>query len=96
MKLQKLPAHYPSLSMAERREVRQQYQIEQNGLCSHCGERLDECPSRDVLRLKVNKRLFPKFFFNWPIHLHHNHGTGMTIGAVHAVCNAVLWQYYGE
>jgi hypothetical protein len=30
------------------------------------------------------------------VHLHHSHETGMTIGAVHARCNAVLWQYHGE
>jgi hypothetical protein len=28
--------------------------------------------------------------------LHHCHQTGLTIGAVHAKCNAVLWQYHGE
>lgn len=32
----------------------------------------------------------------YPVHLHHDHKTGLTIGAVHAKCNAVLWQYYGE
>ncbi|AGI61771.1 hypothetical protein VCO139_0016 [Vibrio phage VCO139] len=41
-------------------------------------------------------KLFPKNMFQYPIHLHHDHNTGMTIGAVHARCNAVLWEYYGE
>jgi hypothetical protein len=40
--------------------------------------------------------LFPKNFLKWPVHLHHSHDTGMTIGAVHSYCNAVLWQYHNE
>ena len=35
-------------------------------------------------------------FFKWPVHLHHCHDTGMTTGAVHCYCNAVLWQYPGK
>jgi hypothetical protein len=31
-----------------------------------------------------------------PIHLQHDHDTGLTEGAVHAYCNAVLWQYEGR
>jgi len=46
--------------------------------------------------LLIKKSLFPRGFFGYPIHLHHSHDTGMTIGAVHAHCNAVLWQYEGE
>jgi hypothetical protein len=30
------------------------------------------------------------------IHLQHCHKTNMTEGAVHAYCNAVLWQYEGK
>ena len=41
-------------------------------------------------------RLFPESFFKYPVHLHHSHDTGKTIGAVHAYCNAVLWEYYGQ
>lgn len=46
--------------------------------------------------MTVNMKLFPPNFFKHPVHLHHDHQTGMTIGAVHNHCNAVLWQYYGE
>ena len=42
---------------------------------------------------KINWKLFPKFFLVHPIHLQHNHETNMTEGAVHAYCNAVMWQY---
>jgi hypothetical protein len=31
-----------------------------------------------------------------PVHLQHSHVTGLTEGAVHAFCNAVLWQYEGR
>ena len=37
--------------------------------------------------------LFPENFLKAPIHLQHNHNTGMTEGAVHNYCNAVMWQY---
>lgn len=90
------PVDYAKLTPQERKSVREQYVKEQNGLCHHCGAPLNEDPPHDVLRKWVNKRLFPPNFFKYPIHLHHNHDTGMTIGAVHCYCNAVLWQHYGE
>ena len=91
-----LPINYDSLTPAERRMVRERYVEIQNGLCAHCHRPLSLEASESVMSLKINARLFPKNFFNWPIHLHHCHNTGMTIGAVHCNCNAVLWQYYGE
>jgi len=45
---------------------------------------------------QINENLFPPKFLNWPVHLHHDHKTGMTVGAVHSHCNAVLWQYHNE
>ena len=45
---------------------------------------------------KINWKLFPPFFLRFPIHLQHNHDTNMTEGAVHAYCNAVMWQYEGR
>lgn len=91
-----LPVDYTKLTQPQRREVRLQYITHQNGKCSHCDEPLDGPPSGEVQTAWVNRRLFPPSFFNHPIHLHHSHRTGMTIGAVHARCNAVLWQYHGE
>jgi hypothetical protein len=44
----------------------------------------------------INQILFPKSFFKYPVHLHHCHKTGLTLGAVHHYCNAYLWQYLGE
>lgn len=92
----KLPVDYNSLTPFERRDVRNQYVEEQNGKCWFCKAQLISDPSDAVVNKKINRKLFPKNFFKWPIHLHHNHDTGMTIGAVHAKCNAVLWQYYNE
>lgn len=91
-----LPVNYNELSPQQRRDVRNQYVEEQNGLCKHCFAPLDGDPPPAILRKWVNKRLFPPNFFKYPVHLHHNHDTGMTIGAVHCYCNAVLWQHYGE
>ena len=92
----KLPVNYNKLSPEQRRDVRTEYVGLQNGLCYHCKGSLDDDPPQEILAKKVNKKLFPKNFFKWPEHLHHNHDTGMTIGTVHAFCNAVLWQYHGE
>jgi len=93
----KLPADYNALSPYWRRQVREQYVRLQNGNCCHCGKPLNKKP-QDVMNENppVNRSLFPVGFFKWPVHLHHNHTTGATIGAVHCYCNAVLWQYHGE
>jgi hypothetical protein len=66
----------------------------------HCGRSLKGPstydPSVNDKAPKIDASLFPPTMFKYPVHLHHNHVTGMTIGAVHALCNAVLWQYLGE
>lgn len=91
-----LPVNYSNLHWKERREVRKQYVSEQFGNCAHCKELLSGKPSTEVMMKKLNLGLFPEGFLENPIHLHHCHKTGMTIGAVHAYCNGVLWQYHGE
>jgi hypothetical protein len=91
-----LPTDYTKLSSKERKEVREQYVNEQDGLCPVCNESLDGSPRIDILNTKINLKLFPPGFLKNPIHLQHCHKTGMTEGAVHAKCNAVLWQYYGK
>jgi len=87
------PKDYTSLTGLERRMLRYQYVVAQRERCYHCKAFLYEgsADTRDV-----NPKLFPKGFFDHPVHLHHDHETGMTIGAVHAHCNAVLWQYHGK
>lgn len=92
----KLPVNYNDISFSTRRLVREEYIKIQDGKCCYCQEPIDDKPSKEVLKKKIDKSLFPDTFFKWPIHLHHCHKTGMTIGAVHNKCNAVLWQYFGE
>ena len=89
----KLPVNYDELHPYKRKEVREEYVKIQKGKCAHCEGLLTE-PSK--VKANINIDLFPINFFGHPIHLHHCHTTGMTIGAVHNKCNAYLWQYLGE
>lgn len=91
-----LPVKYKDLNPKEKKLVREKYVELQGGKCYHCGQPLDKNPCSSVRCLKVDKTLFPPGFFRWPVHLHHSHETGLTLGAVHCYCNAVLWQYHGE
>ena len=91
-----LPANYKRLSRAERKEVRQAYIEKQKGLCYFCHGPLNKKPDKEVTEKRIDWDLFPDGFLKNPVHLHHSHETGLTLGAVHAYCNAVLWQYYGE
>jgi hypothetical protein len=88
-----LPVYYDKLTQRERASVRAQYVREQEGLCYHCKQELNLSPN---MIKSIDWHLFPKGFLNHPVHLHHRHDTGLTLGAVHAYCNAVLWQYHGE
>ena len=88
-----LPQDYTKLSVAERRAARRMYEDLQEGKCYHCKTPLATAPVRDK---PIVWTAFPVNFMHNPVHLHHDHATGMTIGAVHAYCNAVLWQYHGE
>lgn len=93
--IMELPINYDKATWVERIEARNEYVRIQGGLCHHCQRGLYEDVS-DFNMKKINTDLFPEGFFDHPVHLHHNHKTGLTIGAVHAYCNAILWQYYGE
>ena len=92
----KLPAYYDDLEPSQRRAVRKEYIRIQEGKCHYCKANLNGEPSAEVMVKAIKWRLFPETFQDWPIHLHHSHETGLTIGAVHMRCNAVLWQYEGE
>ena len=91
-----LPVNYNQCSTDMRRLVRQEYVRVQEGLCAYCSQSLDGPAAQHIEKTPIKTSLFPIGFFNNPVHLHHDHGTGMTIGAVHARCNAYLWQYKGE
>lgn len=90
-----LPVNYKKLHWTERKAVREQYINEQDGRCFYCKCSLAESPPEHILNKKINWSLFPPNFCKYPVHLQHNHDTGMTEGAVHSYCNAVMWQYDG-
>lgn len=91
-----LPTDYTRLTPRMRAIVRTEYAQRQKGFCCHCNAPLDGRPADHILAKPINWNLFPSNFDKWPLHLHHDHRTGMTIGVVHAYCNADLWQYHGE
>jgi len=91
-----LPADYNALNAKQRRDVRDYYAVKQNGLCMFCETDLQDQPPAEVKKLKINWKLFPPGFTRYPVHLQHDHSTGLTEGAVHSYCNAVMWQYYGR
>ena len=92
----KLPTKYDKLTPAEKREVRMEYMVLQGRLCYFCKRNLEGPADETVLAKKIKPHLYPEGFFKHPVHLHHNHVTGLTLGAVHNYCNAVLWEYHGE
>jgi len=92
----KLPKNYTKLTSQERRQVRLEYVKLQKGKCYYCHNSLGGKPASKSSSKTVDSKLFPSGFFKYPVHLHHNHNTGITVGAVHNHCNAVLWQYHNE
>jgi len=91
-----LPVMYDKIPARDKRIVREQYIYEQGNVCFFCEHSLDGQPPESVKAKKVNWDLFPPFFLKHPIHLQHCHTSGLTEGAVHALCNAVWFQYYGR
>lgn len=91
-----LPVDYRKLHWTVRREVREEYIRRQGGNCYWCKHPLNKKPPKSICQKPINWNLFPDNFLKYPVHLQHNHNTGMTEGAVHAYCNAVMWQYHGR
>lgn len=89
-----LPAMYAKLTPAQRKAVRGQYSRMQNWNCYFCKASLFSKPIQKVLDAKINWDLFPSEFTKYPVHLQHDHDTGLTEGAVHSLCNAYMWQYH--
>ncbi|MGV8863267.1 MAG: hypothetical protein ACOH2T_19135 [Pseudomonas sp.] len=90
-----LPVMYHDCSSHYRRLVREEYSRIQGGNCQHCLAPLSGPPADHVAKAHINLRLFPPGMLDHPVHLHHDRKTGLTIGAVHARCNAFLFQYHG-
>lgn len=91
-----LPVMYIDLSFHQRRLVREEYIRLQNGNCFYCKKTLETFAPKFITDKPIVWSAFPENFMNYPVHLHHNHETGLTEGAVHNYCNAVLWQYEGK
>lgn len=91
-----LPVLYDDLNPQEIWIVREKYIKEQKGLCCHCKGDLYKPPPERILDVEISRCLFPPNFFKYPIHLHHDHDTGLTVGAIHNYCNAILWEHHGE
>lgn len=92
----RLPALYDKLTAKQKWKVREKYCREQGWLCYHCNRDLHGQAPWEIQKKSITKELFPPNFFEHPIHLHHDHISGLTLGAVHCYCNAVLWEYHGE
>lgn len=91
-----LPVQYSKINAVTRRAVREQYILLQKGQCYWCKHPLDQKPPKSITSKKVDWKLFPPGFLRHPNHLQHNHDTDLTEGAVHAYCNAVMWQMHGR
>lgn len=92
----KLPAVYKDLSWRERRAVREEYVKRQEGKCYFCETPLKNAPPEDITNKPIRWEWFPPNFLKHPVHLQHDHESGKTEGAVHALCNAWWWQHYGR
>lgn len=92
----KLSVDYAKTPPAQRKLVREEYIKQQGGVCYYCKSSLMKAPPEGIRNKRIDWNLFPPNFLKHPHHLHHSHDTGMTLGTVHAYCNAVLWQYNGE
>lgn len=91
-----LPVIYSDLTLAQKRGVRAEYTRRQGNKCQFCNESLDGPPHRKVREASISSELFPPGFFKHPVHLHHDHDTGWTIGATHSRCNAYSFEYYDQ
>jgi hypothetical protein len=89
----KLPVMYESLTIETRRKAKNAYAKLQDYKCWYCQADITGPPKNKPL---IDWSLFPQNFLKYPVHLQHDHETGLTEGVVHAYCNAVLWQYEGR
>lgn len=70
-----LPTLYDSLTPNQKKSARNEYRKLQKGKCWYCGKSL-------------RRNMYP---VKHPVHLHHSHRTGLTLGAVHEFCNMMLY-----
>jgi transposase-like protein len=90
---------YDDLNWKQRLKLRDRYVEHFHGVCMYCHEQLDSEPasivrdSTDEIAWDVSPG-FKEGFLKNPVHLHHDHNTGLTLGPVHALCNAHSWHFF--
>jgi len=92
----KLPINYETANWTTMETARELYIEKQEGLCWYCGEALKGAPAKAASSKYINLLRFPPNFFKHPVHLHHCRSTGLSIGAVHSRCSAILREYHSE
>lgn len=88
--------YYSRMSQQERKETRERMVVEQGHKCWYCEQPLSGKPPKHIAEYPINLRMFPAGMLVYPIHLHHDHKTDECLGAVHAKCNAYMWQKYRQ
>lgn len=91
-----LPVKYDSLDGTNKWIIRGEYAKRQKNICYECGENLSDPPAQYIIDHNIRWGRFPPNFLKYPVHLHHDHKTGLTIGVTHARCNAYLFDVKGE
>lgn len=103
-----LPMPYDELrrNWRKKRFVRDAYRAFQDDACCICGGLLapyGDAPKKTRENLEILEAVIGKGeainlskLQRWPTHLHHNHETGLTVGAAHGACNIWLWISEGK
>jgi hypothetical protein len=92
------PQKYDDLNSEEKRKLREQYIEWFNGRCLYCEEMLEDEPHKFV-RQSADDIEWDDLhggkegFLSNPVHLHHDHETGLTLAPLHALCNAHSWHF---
>ncbi len=95
----KFPQRYRDLNSNQRRKLRDEYIEYFNGRCMYCDELLDDEP-HEFVRQSADQIDWDDLaggkegFLKNPVHLHHDHQTGLTLAAIHAMCNAHSWHFH--
>ncbi|MDX1406389.1 MAG: sigma factor-like helix-turn-helix DNA-binding protein [Woeseiaceae bacterium] len=95
----KFPQRYRDLNYNQRRKLCDEYVEYFKGRCPYCNELLDNEPHEFVRQSadEIDWDTLPggkEGFLKNPVHLHHDHKTGLALAAVHAMCNAHSWHSY--
>ena len=93
------PQRYCDLNSNQRRKLRDEYVEYFGGRCLYCDGHLDDEPHEFVRQSadEIEWDNLPESkegFLKNPVHLHHDHETGLTLGPIHALCNAHSWHFY--